>query len=581
MKPLVVAVFVVLAATHVSAERIGSRFSRDAVGEKTYPSAPRLSVQAEIAPAVVLPPADTVPELIESVRQWNAEGRLPSKNGIVRSTVDPVAVSLFADVIAKGPAMSGRGYVATTAGGITWSGSLKVERAARLRLHLEEITLPAGTVLWVYGNAGAAIAFDSALVDDRGGLWTPSVDGDTIHLELEIPRNSASASFVIRELLEIVPQALTPASSDVSCLIDAACIGPTAVPKIDSLKAAIAQLEYVKDGNGYVCSGGLLNDRGGTGTPYLLTANHCFTTQSSASSLEATWSFTRASCNGPLPSISQFPRSQGATLLATSATSDFTLVRMNSVPSNRWFLGWDTNAVPAGTTLYRISHPFPDEFTAPLPQSYSTTTVDTTSSTCTGLSRPNFVYSSFRDGATWGGSSGSPVSYLNSDLYVIGQLYGRCGPQGAGDCSLSVKNVDGSFATTYGSIAQWIDAGNGTQPQVCTQNSTTLCLSNDRFAVSATWRTSDGNSGAGQAVRLTSDTGYFWFFNASNVETVLKVLNACSVNSKFWVFAAGLTNVNVVLTIRDVKTGSTKTYTNPLNTAFQPVQDVSAFATCP
>jgi hypothetical protein len=42
-----------------------------------------------------------------------------------------------------------------------------------------------------------------------------------------------------------------------------------------------------------------------------------------------------------------------------------------------------------------------------------------------------------------------------------------------------------------------------------------------------------------------------------------------------------LTNVNVVLTVRDTKNGAVKTYTNPQGVAFQPVQDTAAFATCP
>ena len=118
-------------------------------------------------------------------------------------------------------------------------------------------------------------------------------------------------------------------------------------------------------------------------------------------------------------------------------------------------------------------------------------------------------------------------------------------------------------------------------PTACTANSTVICLSADRFAVSATWRTSDGTTGQGQAVRLTFDTGYFIFFSVSNVETVVKILNGCGINTKYWVFAGGLTNVNVVLTVRDTKTGTVRTYENALNTAFQPIQDTSAFSTCP
>ncbi len=115
---------------------------------------------------------------------------------------------------------------------------------------------------------------------------------------------------------------------------------------------------------------------------------------------------------------------------------------------------------------------------------------------------------------------------------------------------------------------------------VCTPNATTLCVNGNRFAVTANWTTVDGQTGAGQAVSLTADTGYFWFFSASNVEMVLKVLDACSVNRSSWVFAGGLTNVKVDITVRDTVTGAVRTYHNPQGTAFQPIQDTSAFSSC-
>jgi hypothetical protein len=115
----------------------------------------------------------------------------------------------------------------------------------------------------------------------------------------------------------------------------------------------------------------------------------------------------------------------------------------------------------------------------------------------------------------------------------------------------------------------------------CVANATTLCLSNSRYQVRTQWVARDGASGAGQVINLTGDTGAFWFFNPSNVEMVVKVLNACGLNSRYWTFAGGLTDVNVIMTVTDTQTGIVKTYTNPQQTPFQPIQDTSAFATCP
>jgi hypothetical protein len=115
----------------------------------------------------------------------------------------------------------------------------------------------------------------------------------------------------------------------------------------------------------------------------------------------------------------------------------------------------------------------------------------------------------------------------------------------------------------------------------CTNNGQTMCLVDGRFKVTTTFRTTTGESGSGQAVSLTDDTGYFWFFNASSVEAVVKLIDGCALGDHYWVFASGLTNVRVVLTVTDTKTGQTKTYTNPLGHTFEPVQDTAAFATCP
>ena len=114
----------------------------------------------------------------------------------------------------------------------------------------------------------------------------------------------------------------------------------------------------------------------------------------------------------------------------------------------------------------------------------------------------------------------------------------------------------------------------------CTNGRNTLCNSDRRFEITADWRDAQGNTGSGRAVPLTADTGYFWFFGSSNVELVVKVLNGCGFNQRFWVFAGGLTDVEVTLTVRDTLTGDTKTYHNPRGTAFRPIQDTSAFSGC-
>ena len=136
--------------------------------------------------------------------------------------------------------------------------------------------------------------------------------------------------------------------------------------------------------------------------------------------------------------------------------------------------------------------------------------------------------------------------------------------------------------SAFGGSAAYVLALSEISPNgfaTCTEDTTTMCLNNGRFQIRATW-TSGTNGGSAGAVPLTTDTGFLWFFNNANVELVVKVLDACSLNSRFWVFAGGLTDVGVRLTITDTVAGVTKEYVNNGGQAFQPIQDTSAFATC-
>jgi hypothetical protein len=114
----------------------------------------------------------------------------------------------------------------------------------------------------------------------------------------------------------------------------------------------------------------------------------------------------------------------------------------------------------------------------------------------------------------------------------------------------------------------------------CISGGPALCLNRSRFQVLVTWTTATG-TGAGQAIQLTDESGFFTFFDPSNVELTVKVLNGCGLGGRYWVFLSGLTNVGVQVVVTDTQTGATKTYTNPLNKTFAPVLDTSAFATCP
>ena len=187
----------------------------------------------------------------------------------------------------------------------------------------------------------------------------------------------------------------------------------------------------------------------------------------------------------------------------------------------------------------------------------------------------NFTDTSTEGPTSWLWNFGDPTAGLLNTSADQNPFFSYNFP-GSYMVTLTVSNGDGLSSTSHTVIV----AGGSFVP--CTPTATTLCVGNGRFSVSAEWTTPDGLSGHGNAMRLTDDGGYFWFFQASNTELVVKVLNGCGIDNAYWVFAAGLTNVQVVLTVTDQQTGAVYTRTNAQGAAFIPVQDTGAFpASCP
>lgn len=116
-------------------------------------------------------------------------------------------------------------------------------------------------------------------------------------------------------------------------------------------------------------------------------------------------------------------------------------------------------------------------------------------------------------------------------------------------------------------------------PSVCPSGATSataLCLQGHRFQVEVTWRDFEGRTGAGQTLPGSDQTGSFWFFDPSNTELTVKVLDGRGLNNHFWVFYASLTNVAYTLTVTDTATGAVRVYKNPLG-HFGSAGDTEAF----
>lgn len=590
---LALALIVCSSFAAATVDRVGPAVMPDSYAARSYSPPPlRLAEALAAQPVMNLPPANVgAVDQLNALMAWNAAGKLPLRNGFARPLPESHQVRLAADVLdsADFSSYSG-GYVAPSLhGNLVWGTVVSVEAAFRLRLHLTNINLPLGTRFWVYGVGEAPIEFGLELVGPDQDLWTPSIGGDWLFLEVAIPgtvlKGGPDFRFGFSEVVEIVKlnasgavdQSGAIAAAVGECLIDATCIDESTLDVIEPYRHAVAHLQFVDGGDGFICSGGLLNDTDPAGfIPYLLTANHCFSTQAAASTLEAFWDYFTANCGGAFPDPATKPRSQGGTLLATGAGSDFTFLRLNNVPSGRVFLGWTSTLPVNNTVLHRIAHPFG------LPQFYSRSRVRTSGvNVCNGAPRPQFLYGELINGASFSGSSGSPVILTGG--FVVGQLLGACG--GDDGCDYSNSQIDGSFATTFPAVQLWLMPPTGSSP--CTPSDTILCIDDQpgdrRFEVTMQY-SNPFESGFGHSIPLLSvgvtKGGMFWIGDSANPEMLIKVLNACIplFGNKFWVFYAATTNQGLVTTVRDTTTGAVWTRTNPQGTAAAPVQDTAAFS---
>jgi V8-like Glu-specific endopeptidase len=377
----------------------------------------------------------------------------------------------------------GHGLLRSTPdGGFVWAASIVSDGAAALRVHLDGLSLPANAELYFFNEQGQAFGpYTGRGPNADGDFWTDTLaSAQGVLLLRHYGPDGASelkglsfriseAGHIGQELSQRLGRSISPesfCSFNVPCIENASCFNNTPA---DSVKGAVALLQWVSGAFIYTCTGSLLNDTVTTSqTPYLLTANHCISHAKDASNLQAYFGFTLPCGSTSCPAQTNPGGTQrlGATITATGTGGDFTLLTLNQAPpSGSVFLGWN-NAAIANTNnaaLYRISHP------AWAPQSYSAGHVDTTAPTCTGWPRGERIYSRTTTGGTEGGSSGSPV--VNGSSQVVGQLSGACGTNVNDDCDQKNNaTVDGAFAFYWPSVQPFLAPSGGCTPapEVCT-----------------------------------------------------------------------------------------------------------------
>lgn len=297
--------------------------------------------------------------------------------------------------------------------------------------------------------------------------WSPVIEGQEITLEIELPPgvSTQDVNISIPRISHMFSSALNTQeleekiAESASCNLDSRCYSSTWGEE----STTTARMVFVEAGYMYLCTGTLLNDKDtSTLVPYFLSAAHCISTQTVASSLQTNWFYRSSSCNGNTLDSANKTVTGGATLLYQSKNTDTSFMRLNSSPPpGVWLSGWAAGTLNIDAYATGIHNPngdlqkinfgnFKHYLNCTLPDSDGRISCSTGSST-TG----NYLDVSWSQGITEPGSSGSGFWVTdNGQHYLVGQLYG-----GSGSCSSSERrDVYGSFDVAfYAALYKWLN----------------------------------------------------------------------------------------------------------------------------
>jgi hypothetical protein len=372
----------------------------------------------------------------------------------------------------------------TATGGSVGQITFESPGAVGLRLGIVAQRLPAEATLRFY----AATSSDTFEVSGRQVLdtlkrnrdagdtspagaiyWSPMVEGSETSLEVELPAGVApeSVRLLVPKLSHLYESPVVKAGTGVPLAIgsSAACEADVNCYQYSAESNATAKISF-SDGTGtFLCSGTLLNDRTGSGTPYFLTANHCISKQTEASSVQSFWFYRSTSCNsGVLNPGNRTATPIGATLLYASSTTDTSFLQLKATPpGGTTFAGWTPNPAATGTAVAGVHHPVGDlqkiRLGSLLSYNNCVVTDPSGSFSCTAAAQAGADFMNVQNttGTTEGGSSGSALfATIGSSRYVVGQLYG-----GNSSCTnLAGDNFYGRFDIAYNAaLHQWLDGG--------------------------------------------------------------------------------------------------------------------------
>lgn len=384
----------------------------------------------------------------------------------------------------------------SASGGMVAALTFRSADAYALRIGIQVDQLPGSAVLRVYtpeqpddqfAIAGQRILQILQANRDAGDdsaeahtWWTPASSGDHVTLEIELPPGTSTADLriAIPHVLHVYTDMHLPlatddtpltASASGTCNVDATCQPQaTRAPDGRQLADAVARMSFVKNGGGFVCTGTLLNDQASSGTPYFITANHCISSQTVASTLQTDWFYRTSACQANTLSSASRTLRNGATLLYTVADPDTTLLRLNdAAPAGAVFAGWNAAAPATAQAITGIHHPQGDTLKVSqgaLQGYYQCSAFDSEGqTTCYGSTQQsgNYFNTLWSSGTTEPGSSGSGAFHQGLLTGVLSAGSASCSSTGGSSIYASLRSV-------YPAIQQWL-AAESAKPAIARQ----------------------------------------------------------------------------------------------------------------
>jgi V8-like Glu-specific endopeptidase len=463
-----------LAGTTLAAEPLPGAGDRSAFEIRAEPE-----VQPALAPAPVAKARrvalDAIPNVALDAPTFDA---FPMKTQFPDQAGTPLQVGFGRPLaaLATSSAMGWKlAWESTPEGG--WVGAVSITSAAAsaLRIGLRVEALPLGAALRFHGPGNDEVFEVSAAqvgstiernvdagepAEAARMFWSPVVESDTIIFEIELARGTSPLE--VRIAAPMVSHLVTRASTNfampkaaATCEIDAMCHQDTWRTESN----AVARIVYTKDGSSFLCSGTLLADKDtSTFIPYFLTANHCISSQASASSIQSYWFYRSSACDSGVRGNFQ-TLFGGGTLLYNTTYTDTAFLRLNATPpAGVAYAGWLASSAPVPSSpVTVIHHPAGDlqkitfgniaSFWICVPSTGAEFSCNNAPS-----ATATFFTVGWREGITEPGSSGSGV-FLDNGHYLVGQLFGgsnSCGTAGQRDWF-------GRFDIAYNSaLYQWL-----------------------------------------------------------------------------------------------------------------------------